>query len=415
LLKRGKCGHIQSAQKSEDLLNNMLKQYEEGRNTDARPDDVTFNSVIHNIATSTDVDSPQRAQNILEKMQYCHEHGLIEFKPDIVTYNSVLNSFAKSNRPGSAQQAQQILDNLERSFDSGVWNIEPDVYSYNTVISAWSNSNEEEGAQRATALLNRMSDRAKMKKSNVQPDTQTYNSVLHSWAQSPDRNAPIKALGLLELMFRLYDNGNEAAKPDVLSFSTVINAFSKSTFSSKARECQSLLRRMQSLYEEGQENMKPNIFVYSAVLNACAYTFGRYDEKEEALNIGIETFEEMKRSDVRPNHVAYGSFLRICRRLMSEDDSRRTHFITQAFKQCCADGQVGEYVLKQIRADSRLYLSLLQAYLVDGEVEHNDVSNMVRFILLFCFHSGEYLQMSIVLVTLRVDSKCQRKKKDTST
>lgn len=369
----GKCGHHKAAQRSEELLNRMLKQYEEGRNLDAKPDEITFNSVIHNIATSPDLDSPQRAQCVLEKMQYCHEHGIIDAKPSIISYNSLLNSFAKSNRPGSAQQAEEILNNLEKSYDSGAWNIEPDVYSYNTVISAWSNSNEEQGASRAVALLDRMSTRAKDKKSNVKPDTTTYNTVLHAWSQSTDRNAPIKALGLLELMFRYYNNGNQNAKPDEVSFSTVINAFSKSTFTWKARECRNLLRRMQNLYDEGQDNMKPNIFVYSAVLNACAYTFGREEEKQSALNIGIETWEELKNSGIRINHVAYGSFLRICRRLMPVDDSRRNHFITRAFKQCCSDGQVGVYVLKQIRADHKIFNALLQAYIVDGEVEYEDL------------------------------------------
>ena len=376
-IARGKCGHPEAAIKSEELLDKMLKNYEENKDAAAKPDDVTFNSVIHNIATSADLDSPQRAQKILQKMQYCHEHRLIDFKPDIITYNSVLNSFAKSDRQGSAQKAEDILNDLEKSFDSGAWNVEPDVYSYNTVISAWSNSNEEDSALRAVALLDRMSSRAKKTKSNIKPDSRSYNTVLHAWSRSKDRNAPIKALGLLELMFRLYDNGDENAQPDVLSFSTVINAFSKSTFSWKARECRNLLRRMQTLHDEGQENMKPNIFVYSAVLNACAYTFGRAEEKEEALNVGIETFEELKNSGIRPNHVAYGSFLRICRRLMPDNDSRRNHFITRAFKQCCADGQVGEYVLKQIRADYKLYPALLQAYIVDGEVDHEDVSSYI--------------------------------------
>ena len=371
----GKCGHPLAAEKSEEILNKMLAQYdEEGKNADIMPGDITFNSVIHNIATSVDVDSPQRAQNILEKMQYCYERGLIDYRPDIITYNSVLNALAKSNRVGSAQEAEEMLDNLEKAYDSGAWNIEPDVYSYNTVISAWSNCNDEYSAQRAVALLDRMSARAKEKKSKVKPDLRTYNTVLHAWSQSSERNAPIKALGLLELMFRLYDNGNEDAKPDVLSFSTVINAFSKSKFSGKAQECQNLLRRMQRLYNDGDENMKPNIFVYSSVLNACAYTFGKSNEKEEALNIGIETWEELRDSDIQPNHVAYGSYLRICRRLMSHDDARRTQFLTQTFQQCCADGQVGQYVLKQIQADYKLSTSLLQAYMVDDEVQYNDVS-----------------------------------------
>ena len=107
----------------------------------------------------------------------------------------------------------------------------------------------------------------------------TYNTVLHAWSQSSDRNAPVKALGLLEIMLRLHEGGDNSANPDVLSFSTVINAFSKSKFPRKARQTRDLLRRMKHLYENGQKRMQPNVYVYAAVLNACAYTFGRSEEK----------------------------------------------------------------------------------------------------------------------------------------
>ena len=247
--------------------------------------------------------------------------------------------------------------------------------------------------------------RDEIKKSDPKPDTRTYNTVLHAWSQSNDRNAPIKALGLLELMFRYYENGNEDARPDIVSFSTVINAFSKSNYSRKAQECQNLLRRMQKLYDNGQVNMKPNVFVYSAVLNACAYTFGRDEEKEEALTIGLETWEELK-SSCRPNHVAYGSFLRICRRLMHEDDPRRTNTITRAFNQCCVDGYLGIYMFKQIRADYKLYVSLLHDYLVDGEVEFDDVSYSCSYCFTFNIHCRTSTQLFSTVATSRVESKC---------
>ena len=120
--------------------------------------------------------------------------------------------------------------------------------------------------------------------------------------------------------------------------------------------------------------MQPNVYVYAAVLNACAYAFGSNEEKEEALNVGIETYEELQSSDIQANHVVYGSFIRLCRKLMPTDDARRNHFITRAFRQCCADGMVGEYVLKQLRAVPDVYMTLLQSYNVDGEVSIEELS-----------------------------------------
>lgn len=343
----------------------MLQLYEAG-DPDVIPDDVSFNTVIHTIANSNAVEAPQQAMRLLKRMEECHETGMVEAKPDIISYNSVLNAFAKSGGSESAKLAEEMLDNLEKAHEAGVWNIRPDVYSYNIVISAWGKCGN---ANKAVALLDRMMTSEET--ADLKPDVTTYNSVLHAWSQSFDRNAPVKALGLLEIMLRLHEGGDKRASPDVTSFSTVINAFSKSKFPRKARQTRDLLRRMKHLYEKGQRNVKPNVYVYAAVLNACAYTFGRAEEKEEALKIGIETYEELQSSpDIVTNHVVYGSFIRVCRRLMPPD-SHSNHFITRAFKQCCSDGQLGEYVLRQLRPVPNLYLSLLQSYIPDGEDEVN--------------------------------------------
>ena len=149
---------------------------------------------------------------------------------------------------------------------------------------------------------------------------------------------------------------------------------------------------MKHLYEHGSggggggrkkrknEALRPSnnhVFVYAAVLNACAYTFGTNEVKDEALRIGIDTYEELQRSaDIVTNHVAYGSFIRVCRRLMAEDDPRRDHFISRAFRQCCSDGQLGEYVVRQLRPMAQLYKTLLKAYIKDeggGDVRYQDL------------------------------------------
>jgi pentatricopeptide repeat protein len=416
----------------------MIERYEATGDPDVRPDDVTFNTVMHAIANDTGnggrADAPRRAMRLLERMEAMYESGSFfkggkgGAKPDIITYNSVLNAFAKCGGPRSARRAENMLDKLEDSYDksrdgmggvggssssssSSSSSVCPDVYSYNIVISAWANCGQ---ADRAVALLDRMAYRTKEAKARLIPDATTYNSVLHAWSQSLDRNAPVKALGLLEIMIRLHKAGGGVGDddededddldphlsaaaankdiPDVTSFSTVINAFSKSRYPRKARQARDLLRRMKHLHEHGSggggsgrkkrknEALRPSnnhVFVYAAVLNACAYTFGTNEVKDEALRIGIDTYEELQRSaDIVTNHVAYGSFIRVCRRLMAEDDPRRDHFISRAFRQCCSDGQLGEYVVRQLRPMARLYTTLLKAYITDeegGDVRYQDL------------------------------------------
>ena len=80
---RGKCGYRFAGERSELLLNKMLRRYEDG-DPDVCPDEVSFNSVIYNVANSNEVDSPRRAMRLLERMERFHKSGLIEAKPDII-------------------------------------------------------------------------------------------------------------------------------------------------------------------------------------------------------------------------------------------------------------------------------------------------------------------------------------------
>ena len=343
----------------------MLRLYETG-DADVVPNAVTFNSVLHNIAQSNDLHAPQKALRLLERMAQYHKAGMSEAKPDIILYNSLLTTFANSGRPESAQHAGDMLERLERMHKLGVGNTRPDVGSYNIVIGAWGQCGH---VNRAVALLDRMTAGTDTANAEVKPDVTTYNTVLQAWSQSSERNAPVKALELLESMLRRHAGDERCAKPDVLSFSTVINAFSKSDFPRKARQTRVLLQQMK------QHHVPRNVYVYGAVLNACAYTFGRGELKEEALKIAIETYEELQFCHgIETTHVVYGSFIRACRRLM-RDDARRNRFISYAFWQCCSDGQLGEYVLLQLRAVPELYVALLQDYITreDEEVTYQDL------------------------------------------
>lgn len=433
--------------KCTNLLNDMLQRYNDIGDPDIRPDDVTFNTVLHAIANDAylgssgsisndsnkkvllvdddddDNSPPKRAVRLLEQML------LMGHQPDIITYNSVLNAFAKHGSVESARCAELMLNNLEELYDetktlrqqqgkqessrsltspSSSWNICPDLYSYNIVISAWANCGQ---ADKAVALLDRMSTRTRDGKAMLIPDVTTYNTILHSWSQSLDRNAPVKALGLLEVMIRLNNNSNMQIGDDddddddlpsnivtatsavttsqyildVTSFSTVINSFAKSRYPRKARQARMLLTRLKSfnhgsgravgrMRRKNETLLQPNVYVYTTVLNACAYSYG--SDKEEALRIGISTYEELQRStELKTNHVAYGSFIRVCRKLMAENDSRRDHYITRAFKQCCLDGQLSEFVLRQLHPMPRLYNLLLKEYINDDtdDVRYTDL------------------------------------------
>ena len=119
ILSRGRCGHPDAAERSEALLNKMIELHE-GGDLDIIPDDVTFNTVMHTIANSNAADSSRRAMALLGRMESSYESGLlIGAKPDIVSYNSVLDALAKSGGGAeSAQLAEDMLNDLEELSDS---------------------------------------------------------------------------------------------------------------------------------------------------------------------------------------------------------------------------------------------------------------------------------------------------------
>lgn len=365
-----------AGQRSERLLARMEYMFEIMGHDDLKPDSVSYNTVMNALANSAEPGAAQRAQNILQKMERLSKAGDLNARPDIVSYNSVMNAFAKSREIGAAQKAEEILERMENSYEAGETTVKPDSYSYNIVISAWSNSGDIFSAAKAELLLQRMKELYKTGDKSVKPDVTTYNSVLTAWSRTQERGAPQKAEAILEHMFDLYNAGDEAVKPDVQSFTTVINAWSKSKERNKARYAQGLLRRMERIYDGGDKRCAPNVYAYAAVLNACAYTFGSKDEKDEALDIAIRTFGELQKSrNARPNHVTYGTFLRVCRRLIPDSDNRKKPLVESVFRQCCKEGQVGESVLSQIygAAAPELYIELLGEEYGKGVMTIDDI------------------------------------------
>lgn len=119
---------------------------------------------------------------------------------------------------------------------------------------------------------------------------------------------------------------------------------------------------MQQLYEAGNDHLRPNVVAYNAVVNACAYTTdNEIHESSRIVEIAHMTLKAMEQSDyVNPDQVTYGTFLKVCANHMS-DCSTRQQVVEVLFKKCALVGQVGNYVIQQLRivADEELYYRLV--------------------------------------------------------
>ena len=202
---------------------------------------------------------------------------------------------------------------------------------------------------------------------HLKPTSQTYNMVLNAWSKSRSPEASTRAQKILLYMEEGYKGGNLDVKPDVVAFTTVMDTIAKSKEKGKARAARDILTRMNAIYNSGDKLMRPNVISYGTVLNACAYTFIK-DDKEEALAIAKEIFQEIKTKPwLNRNHIIYASFFKVIAKCIPRRDERREALVRPIFRECCLSGQVSSLVLENLRSavPIEVYNDLL------GE-EHND-------------------------------------------
>ena len=128
------------------------------------------------------------------------------------------------------------------------------------------------------------------------------------------------------------------------------SAWGRSHGQGKAEHANHLFETMVKSYKEGNTKLKPNIVIVNAVINACAYTYGDMDEQQKAMEIAHNQLRNLESGDYgSPDHLTYGTFLKVCANQMEDCDTRRQ--ITEViFKKCVRDGQLGNLVLQQLKA-----------------------------------------------------------------
>lgn len=115
------------------------------------------------------------------------------------------------------------------------------------------------------------------------------------------------------------------------------------------------------MYQAGNERLRPNVVAYNAVMNACAFTSAEVRDSSRIVEIAHHILKEMEQSPhVNPDQVTYGTFLKVCANQMT-DCSTRQQVVEILFKKCAKEGQVGDFVLQQLKAiaSDELYLRLV--------------------------------------------------------
>jgi len=342
---------------------------------------VTMNILLECWIISGRQDAPEQAVKILNYMERGYQSGKRTVKPDSQSYRAVIDCFSKTKtclnagELGEGILRQMALFHREHNGEA------PGVRIFNAVLNAHAGSKVEERGDKALALLNRMEERCTLSLSfgdetvlyssistsspplrMPSPTTVSYNIVLKSMQTGKTRDAQ-RADRLLMRM----EEGNASSRPDSISYCTVISAYGKSDSEEKSKQSFNVLKRLvaaSTRYQSSQRNNSRAVpYAFNAALNACCFAHETSAQREESFSIVQEIMNMMESfpGTCSADEVTYGTILRICAQLLTEDDPRRNEMAKRAFSEACEKGLCGHFVLSQLRfaAGDNLYRSLL--------------------------------------------------------
>lgn len=136
----------------------------------------------------------ERASEILEQCEESFRLGNERAKPNSLTYNSMINCYSKSRKPGASERAIAMLESMkEKGKMEGMEDCFPDVVTYTSVIDTLANEKTEEAAEKAEALLEELEEAYEKTPGDVRlkPNVRTYTSVSNEKGATNFRILPL--------------------------------------------------------------------------------------------------------------------------------------------------------------------------------------------------------------------------------
>ena len=297
-------------------------------------------------------EAAEKAEALLQHMNRAPPQGTsgVEvIRPDSVVYNAVINAWASSGDSRAGEKALALLREMKEVAETEGLDTNPDSVTYNTILSAWAHSGNDNAARQTEKIVQEMRNAVKESPHTAAaPNTVSYNNVLHAWSKSKIPGSVTRAHKVLNYMIK---SGDKSIAPDIVSFTSVLNAYAKSKEPNKGRMARKLLDQLLTQYRTTRNpDLRPTNIPFNAVLNACAFSaLGTpLEEQREALKIAVETFTNMRKSNVSPDTVTYGNLLKCFANLMPQGQVRYDMAL-QIFERCCEDGQVGVLAWNEVR------------------------------------------------------------------
>jgi hypothetical protein len=244
----------------------------------------TFGALQNVFARSGDDDAAEKTEAVLQQLLRLYEEGDVFAKPLCYHYNCVLDALARTRTRKAAEKAQALLDKMEASVEEGGYDVQPDRGSYSLTILAYAQCPDlSYGAKHAERLLERLEQRSMMEArhranvSSVAPpvvhlDVGSFNVVAHAISASRDDDASERIIRIIKRMDEYVFQGQDYLRPTVRTWNALLNSLSRATVVrdrlEQAKRAEKVLDHIITLHESGVPNVKPNEFTFSAVLSA---------------------------------------------------------------------------------------------------------------------------------------------------
>jgi Pentacotripeptide-repeat region of PRORP len=219
---------VEATERAEKMLDYIEKLSKS--DSQLKPNDFTYNTVINCWITSQDSTAPERAWHVYEQML---EDSV---RPNMGTFNALIPFLSKSSRGLlDVGRADELLELMESGKIPGV---APDRRHYGPVMNGWITIGEAQKA--ADVLLRRVKtyiSATSQNKERCKPTPDHFYLVANGWIRN---DKLVEATEFIEQMQALFDKGHIPEGPDLYSYLTLHSAWSRSNRSEAARYIEKL-------------------------------------------------------------------------------------------------------------------------------------------------------------------------------
>jgi pentatricopeptide repeat protein len=245
-----------AAENAWEFLKAIQKQCDEGR-LPFELDVYSYTSVLSALSNAWDLkkygETAQRAEDLLNEMNHRYGQGQASVRPNTISYNAVMNGWARAKNPEKAAAVlQKMYADVKKE---GNINALPDDKTFNTLIKAFALSQDPGAPEKAEEILRHMVEQYELGASKVKPTVVTYTTVILCYGLSKHPKAPYRADELLQLIKGLYQRGELDDGPSRSTYQVVRKAWEFSTHARKRDRISELDREYVALF--GQTDNSP--------------------------------------------------------------------------------------------------------------------------------------------------------------